>query len=229
VSDIPEILYEDNHLIIINKKAGTLVQGDKTGDVSLDLKVKEYIRQKYDKPGDVFLGVTHRIDRPTSGIVIFARTSKALARMNEIFKNKEIKKIYWAITSDIPEKQEGKLEHFLVRNQTKNKSFASNKEEKYSKLAVLNYKFIKSSDNYHLAEIEIITGRHHQIRTQLSKIGCPIKGDLKYGAKRSNKDASISLHARRVEFMHPVKKEKIIIEAPVPKDQLWSFFSDSTK
>lgn len=221
-----DVIYEDNHILIVNKPAGVLVQGDATGDKSLDNYVKDYIKVKYNKPGNVFIGVTHRIDRPTSGIVIFAKTSKALSRVNELFKTKEIKKIYWALVSEIPEKTEASLVHHMIRNQKLNKSFANDKKSKDSKEAELNYKLVKSSDNYHLLEVEIITGRHHQIRSQLSKIGCPIKGDLKYGAKRPNEDGGICLHARKVEFIHPVSKKELSITSPVPKDKLWQFFEE---
>lgn len=219
------ILYEDNHLIAINKLPSEIVQGDKTGDTPLSEDVKRYIKEKYEKPGKVFLGVIHRIDRPVSGVVVFARTSKALARMNELVKEREIKKMYWAIVKNRPENTEGELRHYLVRNEKKNKSFASKIEKKGSKEAILKYRLVKESKDYHLLEIELLTGRHHQIRAQLSAIGCPIKGDLKYGFDRSNKDASISLHARSVAFVHPVSKKPINIVADPPQDVLWDYFS----
>jgi len=215
------VLYEDNHIIIVSKTTSEIVQGDKTGDKPLSETVKEYIKEKYNKPGNVFIGVAHRLDRPTSGIVIFARTSKALPRLNDMFKNKEIKKTYWAIVKNRPEKDEGTLKHYLVRNEKKNRSYAYDVEKPDSKLAILHYKLIGKSDKYNLLEIDLETGRHHQIRCQLSKIGCPIKGDLKYGAERSNPDGGISLHARMVSFIHPVSKELIEVVAPVPEDNLW--------
>jgi len=219
------ILYQDNHLIIVNKLPSEIVQGDKTGDTPLSEIVKEYIKDTYKKPGNVFTGVIHRIDRPTSGAVVFAKTSKALSRMNELVKNRGMKKTYWAIVKNLPEQHEAELKHHLVRNNKKNKSFAYNKPATNSKEAVLSYKLIGNSDNYYLLEIDLKTGRHHQIRAQFAAIGCPIKGDLKYGFPRSNKDASISLHARSVEFIHPVKKETIKIVAPPPTDGLWDKFS----
>lgn len=222
-----KILYEDNHLIIINKNAGDIVQGDKTGDTPLLDKVKTYIKEKYNKPGEVFLGLPHRLDRPTSGIVVFAKTSKALARMNELFKSKDLKKTYWAIVEKAPHKTQDTLISYLKKNEQQNKSFSSPTEKEGYKRAELSYSLLKSSDNYHLLEIALKTGRHHQIRVQLSEIGCIIKGDLKYGAKRSNKDGSISLHARKIEFIHPVKKELIKVVAPVPNDPLWQFFENS--
>lgn len=215
------VLYEDNHIIIVNKTCSEIVQGDKTGDTPLSETVKQYLKHKYNKPGNVFCGVTHRLDRPTSGIVIFAKTSKALARLNEMFKNKEIKKTYWAITKNMPDKEEAILIHYLIRNEKQNKSYASDIEKTNSKKAILHYKLIARSENYNLLEIDLQTGRHHQIRCQLAKIGCPIKGDLKYGAERSNPDGGISLHARRVEFIHPVSKLPIDVLAPVPSDRLW--------
>lgn len=216
-----QVVYEDNHIIVVNKAASEIVQGDKTGDKPLSEIVKQYIKEKYEKPGNVFLGVTHRLDRPVSGLVIFAKTSKALSRLNEMFKKGEIKKTYWAIVKNAPPKQEEELIHYLVRNEKQNKSYAYDKEVKDSKKAVLSYKCIAKSDNYYLLEINLQTGRHHQIRCQLAKINCPIKGDLKYGFPRSNTDGSISLHARKVSFLHPVSKEKIELEAPVPEDKLW--------
>lgn len=219
-----EILYEDNHIIAINKRVSDIVQGDKTGDEPLSEKIKFYIKKKYHKPGKVYLGVTHRLDRPVSGALLFAKTSKALGRLNEMFKHKEIKKIYWAVVKNKPPKLEETLNHYLIKNPKKNKSFAYDKEVKDAKLASLTYKIIAEADNYYLLEVELHTGRHHQIRCQLAKIGCPIKGDLKYGFPRSNSDGGISLHARRIEFIHPVKKESIVVVAPTPDDSLWNYF-----
>lgn len=220
-----EIIYEDNHIIAVNKSSSEIIQGDKTGDKPLSEIVKEYIKVKYNKPGEVFLGVTHRLDRPVSGVVLFARTSKALTRLNEMFKTREVEKTYWAIVKNRPEIPEARLEHYLVRNEKQNKSFAYDKEMKDSKKSILNYKLLASSDNYHLLEIKLETGRHHQIRCQLAKIGCPIKGDLKYGFPRSNKDGGISLHARNVKFVHPVSREHIDITASIPAlDSLWNEF-----
>ncbi|MFK8269931.1 RluA family pseudouridine synthase [Capnocytophaga stomatis] len=222
-----QILYEDNHLIIINKRAGDIVQGDKTGDSPLSEIVKKHLKNKYNKPGEVFLGVVHRLDRPTTGIVVFAKTSKALSRLNASFAEKNtIEKTYWAITENCPSSTEGSLMHWLTRNTEKNKSTAHKKEVKNSKKAVLNYRLLKKLNNYYLLEIQLITGRHHQIRSQLSAIECIIKGDLKYGAKRSNPDGSIHLHARKLSFIHPVKKEKIEITAPVPDEKLWIACND---
>jgi 23S rRNA pseudouridine1911/1915/1917 synthase len=218
------VLYEDNHIIIVNKTVSEIVQGDKTGDKPLSEIVKEYLKEKYNKPGNVFIGVTHRLDRPTSGIVVFAKTSKALPRLNDMFKNKEVSKTYWAIVKNAPKQSEGTLKHYLVRNEKQNKSYAYDTEKPNSKLAILHYKTIARSDNYNLLEIDLETGRHHQIRCQLAKIGCPIKGDLKYGAERSNPDGGISLHARKVSFIHPVSKELIEVTAPVPEDNLWKAF-----
>ncbi len=221
------VLYEDNHLIIVNKLPSEIVQGDKTGDTPLSEIVKTYIKEKYQKPGNVFTGVIHRIDRPASGAVVFARTGKALTRMNELVKIRELKKIYWAIVQNRPNDHEAELKHYLVRNSQKNKSFAHNKSVTDSKEGILKYKVIGESDNYYLLEIDLKTGRHHQIRAQLAAIGCPIKGDLKYGSPRSNKDASISLHARSIEFVHPVKKDIVRVTAPPPKDPLWDYFSST--
>ena len=219
------VLYEDNHIIIVNKESGEIVQGDKTGDVPLSEIVKAWIKEKYNKPGNVFLGVVHRLDRPVSGVVVFAKTSKALARLNAMFaKHDEVRKTYWALTKKRPEVEQGTLMHWLVRNEKQNKSYAYDAERPNSKKAILNYKVIGSTDRYTLIEVELLTGRHHQIRCQLAKIGCPIKGDLKYGAERSNPDGSISLLARKVEFVHPVSKELIMIEAPLPDDALWQNF-----
>lgn len=215
-------MFEDNHLIVVNKRPGDIVQGDKTGDAPLSEVVKEYIAEKYKKPGAVFLGVVHRLDRPTSGIVVFARTSKALARLNKMFSERETEKIYWAMVKSPPPKMEDTLVHFLKRNPKQNKSYAHIKEVPDSKKAVLHYKILKNLENYYLLEIVLETGRHHQIRSQLSTIGCSIKGDLKYGADRSNKDGSIHLHARRLTFIHPVQKEEIVIIAPAPDDVLWN-------
>ncbi len=214
-------LYEDNHIIIVNKESGEIVQGDKTGDTPLSELVKAYIKEKYAKPGNVFLGVVHRLDRPVSGIVIFARTSKALPRLNEMFRTGDVHKTYWAITKNSPAEDSGTLTHWLVRNEKQNKSFAYNREVPNSKKAILEYRVIGRTDNYNLLEVNLMTGRHHQIRCQLAAMGCPIKGDLKYGAKRSNPDGSISLMARKVEFVHPVSKEPICVEAPLPDDNLW--------
>lgn len=218
------VLYEDNHIIIINKRAGEIVQGDKTGDASLCDTLKDFLKEKYNKPGNVFVGLPHRLDRPVSGIVVFAKTSKALERLNEMFRNGSVRKIYWAIVKDAPEEPEKELSSWIVRNEKQNKSYAFPKEVKGSKHAVLHYRHIAGSQNYNLLEVELKTGRHHQIRCQLSSIGCPIKGDLKYGAKRSNPDGSISLHARMVEFIHPVSKQPIKITAPAPADKLWTEF-----
>lgn len=221
-ADNLQILYRDNHLIAINKRPGDIVQGDKTKDVPLSEIVKEYIKHTYDKPGNVYIGVAHRLDRPTSGIVVFARTSKALPRLNKIFAEKEAKKTYWAIVKNVPEKESGTLTHWLVRNTKQNKSYAHINEVPNSKKAILEYKILKKLDRYFLLEIDLKTGRHHQIRAQLAAIGCPIKGDLKYGFDRSNPDASIHLHARRLSFVHPVKKELIDLIAPVPEETVWS-------
>lgn len=219
-----EIVYEDNHLIIVNKSCSELVQGDKTGDVSLIDKLKAYIKVKYNKPGDVFLGLVHRLDRPTSGLVIFARTSKGLTRMNQMFKDKKVIKKYWAVVDQPPPKEEERLTHYLKKNEKQNKSYVVKDNTKGSKEASLTYKLINSSDKYHLLEIQLHTGRHHQIRAQLAAVGCKIKGDLKYGFSRSNKDGGIHLHARYLEFEHPVKKEVMSFTAPVPDDNLWKFF-----
>ena len=216
-----QVLYEDNHIIVVNKRAGDIVQGDKTGDKPLSDVVKDYIKDKYNKPGNVYLGVVHRLDRPTTGIVLFSKTSKALPRLNKLFSEKKAKKTYWALVKNKPPKSQDRLEHWLKKNPKNNKSTAYSKEVEGSKKAILHYKIIKTLDNFYLLEIDLETGRHHQIRCQLSKIGCPIKGDLKYGFDRSNKDASISLHARVLHFTHPVKKEKLSIIAPLPKDTLW--------
>ncbi len=217
-----EVLYEDNHIIAVNKTCNEIVQGDKTGDTPLSETVKAYIKDKYNKPGEVFLGVTHRLDRPTSGVVLFARTSKALTRLNEMFKSHEqIKKTYWAIVQGAPKVPEARLENWLVRNEAQNKSYIAKPGAKEAKQAILSYKTLVKGEHYTLLEVNLETGRHHQIRCQLAAIGCPIKGDLKYGAKRSNPDGGICLHARKIEFIHPVKKENICITAPVPDDALW--------
>lgn len=221
-----QVLYEDNHLIAINKRVSDIVQGDKTGDTPMSEEVKQYIKVKYNKPGEVYLGVTHRLDRPVSGVVLFARTSKALTRLNEMFRDKQMTKIYWAIVKAAPPQTEGRLEHYLVRNEKQNKSYAYQKELPNSKLAILHYRLIAHSDNYYLLEVQLETGRHHQIRCQLAAMGCPIKGDLKYGFARSNPNGGISLHARTLDFIHPVSKEAIHIEAPLPEDdKLWQAFS----
>ena len=221
-----QVVYEDNHIIIVYKESGEIVQGDKTGDTPLSETVKQYIKEKYQKPGAVFLGVVHRLDRPVSGLVVFARTSKALARLNKMFAEGEVHKTYWAIVesgkSKVKSNEFTTIEHWLTRNEKQNKSYAYDHEVPRSKKAVLRYRFIGHSDRYSLVEVQLMTGRHHQIRCQLSTIGCPIKGDLKYGAPRSNSDASISLLSHRVEFIHPVSKEPIVVESPLPDDPLWS-------
>ncbi len=217
-----QILYEDNHLIAVNKRPGDIVQGDKTGDKPLSEVVKQYIKKKYNKPGNVYLGVAHRLDRPTSGIVVFAKSSKALPRLNKLFAEKEAKKTYWAVVKNTPPKTHDTLTHWLKRNTKQNKSYANKKEVPDSKKAVLDYEIIKKLDNYFLLEIDLKTGRHHQIRAQLTAIGCPIKGDLKYGFDRSNKDGSIHLHARKLMFIHPVKKEKLELIASPPNDPVWN-------
>ena len=217
-----QILHEDNHIIVINKRVGDIVQGDKTGDKPLSEVVKEYIKDKYNKPGEVFLGVVHRLDRPTTGIVVFARTSKALTRLNELFKNRETQKTYWAIVKNKPQKPEDKLVHFLKRNEKNNTSKAHTNEVPESKLASLDYRIIKELTHYFALEINLHTGRHHQIRAQLSAIGSPIKGDLKYGFDRSNPDGGIHLHARQLVFVHPVSKENIIVIASAPEDPVWN-------
>ena len=218
------VVYEDNHIIVVNKTASEIVQGDKSGDTPLSETVKEYIKVKYNKPGNVFLGVTHRLDRPVSGLVVFAKTGKALSRLNDMFRLGEVKKTYWAIVKERPKELEGELVHWMVRNEKQNKSYAYDKEKPNSKKAILRYKLIGHSQNYHLLEVDLQTGRHHQIRCQLAKMGCPIKGDLKYGSPRSNPDGSICLHARRVTFVHPVSKEVIDITAPLPSGNLWNGF-----
>jgi len=216
-----QVLFEDNHIIIVNKRAGDITQGDKTGDKPLSDVVKEYVKDKYNKPGLVFIGTVHRLDRPTSGIVIFARTSKALERLNKMLRDKTIKKTYWALVKNAPKTTADTLTNFLKKDTKKNKSFVYKKEIDGSKNAILHYNVIKKLENYFLVEIDLETGRHHQIRTQLAHIGSAIKGDLKYGFPRSNKDGSISLHARKIKFIHPVSKEEIAITAPTPKDVIW--------
>lgn len=221
------VLYEDNHIIVINKRAGEIVQGDKTGDKSLCDILKQFLKEKYAKPGNVFVGLPHRLDRPVSGVVVFAKTSKALERLNAMFRDGNVKKIYWAITKEKPLKPEDELQSWILRNEKMNKSFSYPKQVEGSKHAVLHYRHIASSQNYNLIEVELKTGRHHQIRCQLASIGCPIKGDLKYGSRRSNPDGSISLHARYVEFTHPVSKELIQVTAPLPNDKLWQSFEQA--
>jgi len=216
-----QVIYEDNHIIIVNKRAGDLVQGDKTGDKPLNDIVKDYLKDKYNKPGNVYLGTVHRLDRPTTGLVIFAKTSKALPRLNKLFASKDISKTYWAVVKNQPPKTEDTLIHWLKKNPKNNKSKAYIKVVQDSKNAILHYKVLKKLDNYYLLEVNLETGRHHQIRAQLSSIGCAIKGDLKYGFDRSNKDASIHLHARQIQFIHPVSKEDLNIIAPLPKDAIW--------
>ena len=215
------VVYEDNHLIIVNTAASEIVQGDKTGDEPLSESLKRYLKEKYNKPGNVFLGVVHRLDRPVSGLVVFAKTSKALSRLNTMLAQGEVKKTYWAIVTARPPQEEGELIHYLVRNEQQNKSYAYDRERQGSKQAILHYRLIATSDRYWLLEVDLKTGRHHQIRCQLSKMGCPIKGDLKYGAPRSNPDGSISLHARRIRFVHPVSKQSIDLTAPVPHLAPW--------
>ena len=219
------VLYEDNHIIAVNKTCNEIVQGDKTGDTPLSETVKAYIKAKYNKPGEVFLGVTHRLDRPTSGVVLFARTSKALTRLNAMFQSHEqIKKTYWAIVQGAPKVPEARLENWLIRNEAQNKSYIAKPNVNNAKLAVLSYKTLVRGENYTLLEVHLQTGRHHQIRCQLAAIGCPVKGDLKYGARRSNPDGGICLHARQIAFIHPVSKQPICITAPVPDDSLWQQF-----
>ncbi len=221
------ILYEDNHLIIVNKLTSELVQGDKTGDKTLGDSVSAYIKTNYNKPGNVFLGTVHRLDRPTSGAVVFAKTSKALSRLNNMFRDNEVKKIYWAVTDAMPPEEQGVLEHYLLRNQKQNKSYAHSSSLKGSKLARLDYTVVKATDRYYLLQIELHTGRHHQIRAQLAAVGCRIKGDLKYGFPRSNPGGGIHLHARRISFIHPVSKVLVDVIAPAPKDPLWNIFSSA--
>ena len=225
-----QVVYEDNHIIIVSKESGEIVQGDKTGDTPLSETVKQYIKETHAKPGNVFLGVVHRLDRPVSGLVVFAKTSKALTRLNNMFRDGDVHKTYWAIVEKRGERfvvtdEFTTLEHWLVRNEKQNKSYAYDREKPNAKLAKLRYRVIGASERYTLLEVQLLTGRHHQIRCQLSAMGCPIKGDLKYGARRSNPDGSISLLARRVEFVHPVSKENICVEAPIPDDNLWKAIS----
>jgi 23S rRNA pseudouridine1911/1915/1917 synthase len=222
----PEILYEDNHIIIVNKRSSDLVQGDGTGDESLDNIVRGYIKEKYKKPGDVFLGVVHRLDRPVSGCVVYARTSKALSRLSELFRTRDVKKTYWAIVTDRPPAEEGVLSNWLKKNEQQNKSYVYDKEVKGSKLAELSYLVLARSEKYYLLEVDLRTGRHHQIRAQLAAAKCPIKGDLKYGAPRSNEGGGISLHSRKVTFMHPVKNEEVSVVAPLPVDRIWKLFAN---
>lgn len=221
-----EVVYEDNHIIIVNKSCSEIVQGDKTGDKPLSEKVKEYLKDKYAKPGNVFCGVVHRLDRPVSGLVVFAKTSKALTRLNNMFKDKEVKKTYWAIVADKPRNDEAVLEDYLVKNERQNKSYAHPNPVQGSKKAILDYRVIGKSDRYYLLEVHLHTGRHHQIRCQLANIGCPIRGDLKYGARRSNPDGGISLHARHIEFVHPVSHITVSVTAPVPDEGVWKAFKD---
>lgn len=223
------ILFEDNHLIIINKLSGQLVQTDKDGNESLEEQIKVYLKERNSKSGNVFLGVIHRIDRPVSGIVLFAKTSKALARLNQMQQERKIKKIYWAITANVPQKNEGTLEHYLIRNEAKNISIVKNQVTKNAKLAVLKYTILAKSDLYYLWQIELLTGRHHQIRCQLSHIQCPIRGDVKYGFPRANNDKSISLHARSLSFTHPITNNLISVVAPVPDEKLWKFFETNNQ
>jgi 23S rRNA pseudouridine1911/1915/1917 synthase len=222
-----EVLYEDNHLIAVNKKSSDLSQKDKTGDSSIDSEIKKYLAEKYNKPGEVFLGIVHRLDRPVGGVMLFARTSKALERLNEIFRTREVKKTYLAIVAERPPEDEAVLTNFLKKNEQQNKTYVYENEVKGSKSASLTYRLAGRSDRYFLLEIELHSGRHHQIRAQLAKIGCPVKGDLKYGYPRSNEDGSISLFARRLEFLHPVKKEKLAITAHFPKGDVWKLFINS--
>ncbi len=221
-----EILFEDNHIIAVNKRPGDIVQGDKTGNATLADMVREYIKDKYKKPGEVFLGVVHRIDRPVSGVVIFARTSKALSRLNELFREKKILKTYWAVVKNKPPSDSGTLIHYLKKDEIKNKSKAYETEVKGSQRSWLDYRLMGKSENYYLLEINPHTGRHHQIRAQLAAIGCPIKGDLKYGSERSNENASIHLHSRITEFFHPIRKENIRLKASTPRDPVWDYFED---
>ncbi|GHV58500.1 RNA pseudouridine synthase [Bacteroidia bacterium] len=220
------VLYEDNHIIAVNKTGSEIVQGDKTGDTPLSETIKQWLKEKYNKPGEAFIGVTHRLDRPVSGVVLFAKTSKALERMNAMFRDGQVRKTYWAIVKNPPLQPEGELVHYLVRNEKQNKSYASVNEKPNSKKAVLTYRLIGRSDRYFLLEIDLKTGRHHQIRCQLAVMGCPIRGDLKYGYDRSNPDGGISLHARKIQFIHPVSQKEIEIIAPVPEnDRLWNAFN----
>lgn len=221
-----DVLYEDNHIIAVNKKVGQIVQGDKTGDIPLSELVKLYIKEKYNKPGNVFLGVSHRLDRPVSGVILFAKTSKALTRLNELFKTKEAKKTYLAICAEKPPHEEDKLVNFIYRNTKQNKSYIKEKEGSDTKLASLDYKLINKSERYYLLKINLETGRHHQIRCQLANIGCPIRGDLKYGYPRSNPNGGINLHAYEISFTHPIKKEPVKITAPFPDEKIWEVFGN---
>ena len=223
---MPEILYEDNHIIAVNKRPSDLSQGDRSGDPSLDDEVKKYIARKYNKPGEVFLGVVHRLDRPVSGVILYARTSKALSRLNEMFRTSEVMKVYLAIVKNRPPEDTGTISHYLKKNEKQKKTYVYDTEVKGSKKASLTYRLAGRSDRYYLLEVILHSGRHHQIRAQLAEIGCPVKGDLKYGFSRSNDDGSISLMARRLEFIHPVKKEKIIITAPFPEGDIWQVFKN---
>lgn len=223
------VLHEDNHTIVVNKMPSDIVQGDKTGDEPMTESVKVYLKEKYKKPGNVFCGLVHRLDRPTSGALVFARTSKALSRLNEQFRLKSTKKIYWAVVESRPKNESGELIDFLKKNEKQNKSYVMAEGTEAAKKAILRYTFLSSSENYHLLEVELETGRHHQIRCQLAHIGCPIKGDVKYGAKRSNQDQSIHLHARRLEFDHPTSKERIVVIAPCPEDPIWNYFEQKSR
>ncbi|MCE2711491.1 MAG: RNA pseudouridine synthase [Cryomorphaceae bacterium] len=220
-----DILFEDNHLIVVNKRSSEIVQGDKTGDETMPDRIKQYLKVKYNKPGNVFCGVVHRLDRPTSGAVVFAKTSKALERLNKQFREKETNKLYWAIVERRPDPEEGTLIHYLRKNEKQNRSFASSTESPGTKKAILHYKLIASSEKYFLLEVRLETGRHHQIRCQLSTIGSVIKGDVKYGAKRPNPDGSIDLHARELELIHPISKDKLKVLAPVPESNIWTYFN----
>lgn len=224
-----QVIYEDNHIIIVNKESGEIVQGDKTGDQPLSETVKQYIKTTHNKPGNVFLGVVHRLDRPVSGVVVFAKTSKALARLNDMFREGQVHKTYWAIVQGKPGSEADTLTGWITRNEKQNKSYIHPREVRGSKQAVLKYRLLACTDRYSLLEVQLLTGRHHQIRCQLSAMGCPIKGDLKYGAKRSNPNGSISLHARRVEFIHPVSKLPIVAEATIPNDNLWREITTSVQ
>jgi 23S rRNA pseudouridine1911/1915/1917 synthase len=224
-----QVLHEDNHVIVVNKRPSDIVQGDKTGDVTMPDQIKEFLRVKYNKPGNIFCGVVHRLDRPTSGAVVFAKTSKSLTRLNEQFREKDTKKIYWAVVDKAPQSNTGHLENFLLKNEKQNKAYVHQKEVSGSKKAILDYRVVSKSDKYTLVEVVLHTGRHHQIRAQMAHIGCVIKGDLKYGAKRSNADGSIHLHARYLSFIHPTTKETIQITAPVPDDSLWKWFENNQK
>jgi len=222
-----DLVYEDNHLIVVNKKPSQIVQGDKTGDTPLTDLIKSYLKEKYNKPGNVYLGLVHRIDRPTSGLVVFAKTDKAGKRLTQLFKNRELKKIYWAVVQNRPPEEVATLENYIRKNEQKNKSYVVSEKTSGAKRAELKYRYVLSSDRYHLLEVELLTGRHHQIRCQLAHVNCPIKGDVKYGFDRPNKDLSIHLHARSIEFIHPVKKEALHLTAPPPKDPVWNYFAEN--